>query len=324
MPADGPRQLMVSLWYPATAKKGTTARYVTPEESALILRGVPGGENHPPDTIAKTRTHARVGAPPSRRSLPLVVMSPGFTFPRATLTALGEDLDSRGYLVAAVEHTYESVATTFPDGRTTTCVVCRQQQTDELGARVAKVRVADISFVLDHLLKRAPLGLRIGKIAMVGHSMGGNSAAHTMAADQRVRVGVNLDGTFLPEAPTLTRPFMMFGTTTGHSPGGRDTSWDSAWPHLKGANQWLTVTGADHSSFTDPPSLTMRSSANRSASPPRPSPAPAQSKSPAPTWRPSSTATYATSTDPPQTSPKSYVIQGDSCSSRLVCQRRRG
>ncbi len=41
-------------------------------------------------------------------ALPLIVLSPGFTMPRSTLTALAEDLASHGYVVAGVDHTYES------------------------------------------------------------------------------------------------------------------------------------------------------------------------------------------------------------------------
>jgi hypothetical protein len=56
------------------------------------------------------------------RALPLVVLSPGFTNSRSALTALAEDLASHGYVVAGIDHTYESFATAFPDGRVTTCL----------------------------------------------------------------------------------------------------------------------------------------------------------------------------------------------------------
>ncbi|WP_220504631.1 hypothetical protein [Microbispora sp. H13382] len=118
------RELRVSLWYPAAKTKGTAAPYVTPQESALILKGFPQLKDLPPDTLTKTKTktYARADAPalPNKGGWPLVVMSPGMTMPRATLTSLAEEFASRGYVVAGIEHTYESVATTFPDGRTVT------------------------------------------------------------------------------------------------------------------------------------------------------------------------------------------------------------
>ena len=207
-PEADKRELMVSLWYPAKKATGKRAPYVTPQESAAILKDIPGAD---PGALTRTTTHARVGAPvrTAKGGLPLVVMSPGFTFPRATLTSLAEDLASRGYLVAAVEHTYESVATTFPDGRTTSCLACVKGQD---GAKVAASRVADVRFVLDELAKgRWGRVIDRSEIAMVGHSMGGNSAAQVMLADSRVRAGVNLDGTFNPLVAPLDRPFMLIG-----------------------------------------------------------------------------------------------------------------
>jgi len=100
------RELMVSLWYPATPSDGRRAQYMTPAESELQLtsRDITGV---PPDTLSTVRTNAAVDATPAgrRRSLPLVVLSPGFTNSRSTLTALAEDLASHGYVVAGIDHT---------------------------------------------------------------------------------------------------------------------------------------------------------------------------------------------------------------------------
>ncbi|MBE1563345.1 alpha/beta hydrolase family protein [Nonomuraea africana] len=235
------RELMVSLWYPASRSGGKRASYLTKEESAAVLKDF----DVPPETLTATRAHARVSPPPSRARLPLVLMSPGFTMPKATLTSLAEDLASRGYLVAAVEHTYESVATTFPDGRTTTCLACVRGQD---GAKVAQGRVADLRFVLDQLMRRDLVDR--SRIAVVGHSMGGNSAAHTMLADPRVKAAANLDGTFAPIVPNLGKPFLMVGTTK-HVPDGKDSTWRQSWANMTGWKRWITVTGADHSSFVD-------------------------------------------------------------------------
>jgi len=88
---------MVSLWYPAAPPDGPRARYMTPAESELQLtsRGITGV---PPDVLSTVRTNAVSDATPAgiRRSLPLVVLSPGFTNSRQTLTALAEDLASHG------------------------------------------------------------------------------------------------------------------------------------------------------------------------------------------------------------------------------------
>jgi dienelactone hydrolase len=176
-----------------------------------------------------------------------VLLSPGFTVPRHTLTALAEEIASRGYVVAAVDHAYESVAAKFPGG-VLPCAACVLP--DEIGiAPIALNRAADLSFVLDELRDRPFIDQR--RVAVVGHSMGGDAAATTMRADSRVDAGVNLDGPMLPPDP-LTRPFLLFGGLDEHRPGGDfDPSWDAAWPNMTGWKRWLTVTDADHYSFTD-------------------------------------------------------------------------
>ncbi len=80
---------------------------MTPRESALLLAGQ-HVTDVPPGVLSGTRTGAFAGAPPQRGRHPLVVLSPGFSLPRSSLTSLAEDLASRGYVVAAIDHTYES------------------------------------------------------------------------------------------------------------------------------------------------------------------------------------------------------------------------
>ncbi len=96
-PGVNARELMVSLWYPAAPSDGRPARYMTPAESELQLtsRGITGV---PPDVLSTVRTSAVSDATPAgrQRSLPLVVLSPGFTNSRSVLTALAEDLASHG------------------------------------------------------------------------------------------------------------------------------------------------------------------------------------------------------------------------------------
>lgn len=253
------RELMVSIWYPARKPAGERAPYLTPQESELIIRSVPQLKDVPADTLAKTTTHARADAPAVKRKggWPLVVLSPGMTLPRATMTSLAEEFASRGYLVAGIEHTYESLATTFPDGRTVTFEAGKAGQTPETGAKVARVRAADTEFVLDQLDKRKHWNRLIdeSRIAMVGHSVGGQSAAHLLPASERIKAVVNLDGTYNPNTPAkpLDKPFMMIGNPR-HQPGsaGQDGSWDTFWPHVTSDwKRWLTVTGAEHLSFID-------------------------------------------------------------------------
>lgn len=261
VPAAGARQLMVSMYYPAHPGTGGPAPYMTTEEARLFLQEKAPGAGIPPEMLSATRTWAHADARPAHGRFPLVVLSPGNTLPRATLTGLAEDLTSRGYVVALVDHTYESSGTTFPDGRTLPCVTCDRPPAGGPAA-IAESRAKDISFVLDQLTGRHPAWryahlIDPKRIGMAGHSIGGDAAAVTMATDERVRAGVNMDGTFfapIPAAGLDGRPFLLFGAA--HEAPGMDDTWERGWASLDGWKRWLTVARADHGSFTDMPVLT--------------------------------------------------------------------
>ncbi|MFI7128374.1 alpha/beta hydrolase family protein [Nonomuraea sp. NPDC050153] len=246
------RELMVSLWYPAAKAGGARAAYMTVKESELTLKeagvsGVPG------DLLSKTRIDAVKDAKPAAKGrLPLVILSPGFTKPRYSLTGLAEDLASRGYAVAVVGHTYENVVTSFPDGRVAECAACEMPHDAAFWAKVDQVRAVDVTFVLDSLLARYPKLIDRSKIAMGGHSVGGAASVSALLKDARLRAGMNIDGTMDVSVPSgrLAKPFLLLGTEVRHSPG-KDASWDKTWTNLTGWKRWFVVSGTEHASFTD-------------------------------------------------------------------------
>ncbi|MDV5143360.1 alpha/beta hydrolase [Streptomyces sp. SBC-4] len=255
------RELMISIWYPAARSSGPRARYLTRTESAETLAGQQVAVA--PDALSSVRTNAFLDAPlgPGLWQLPLIVLSPGFTRPRATLTSIGEDLASHGYVAVAIDHTYETAATTFPDGRVASFALGRGFARDaEFWHKVKTGRARDASFVLDQLLGNNPPWagapvLAPDRIGIAGHSAGGAATIAAMLADERIRAGSNVDGSTSPLIPYtgLDRPFLFLGRDGQHSPGdgpAADT-WARDWPLLTGWKRWLVVTGAKHPSFTD-------------------------------------------------------------------------
>ena len=256
------RELMVSLWYPATPSDGRRARYMTPAESGLQLtsRGITGV---PRDALSTVRTNAVSDATPAgrQRSLSVVVLSPGFTNSRSTLTALAEDLASHGYVVAGIDHTYESFATAFPDGRVTTCLAREAPRRGRgFWEKVVTGRAADVSFVLNELTGAHPAwpGAALidpSRMAMAGHSAGGAATIPAMLADSRIRAGIDMDGATHAQIPDhgLSRPFLFLGKKSNYTPGsgGAVTTWERDWKLLTGWKRWILVAGAIHASFTD-------------------------------------------------------------------------
>ncbi|WP_329376303.1 alpha/beta hydrolase [Streptomyces sp. NBC_01351] len=258
---SGPRELMVTMRYPARRDTGGTARYLTSEEARLLLVDRKLDKVIPVETLTGTVTRSRTNARPVAGQYPLIVLSPGFTVHRATLTSLAEDLASRGYVVAAVDHAYESVGTAFPGGRVLECLALEKVKAGAGMQAVSDTRARDVSFLLDRLTGHHPAWHHAGlidgtRIAMAGHSIGGASAVAAMATDPRIRAGVNMDGglaTPVPAAGLGGRPFMLIGAQE-RGPGGSQ-SWDRDWPLLDGWKRWITFAGSGHFTFSDFPAI---------------------------------------------------------------------
>jgi predicted dienelactone hydrolase len=248
------RELMVSVWYPALPY-GERTPYTTEAVSAAVIESA-----HlpvPPDILTTVETHSYDRAPalPGRRSL--VVLSPGAGLSRESLSSLAEDLASRGYVVAGVDHTYEARAIEFPDGRVAPCLLCERENSAVVGAWVTRGRALDIDFVLDELThgrlwRHGPI-VDARHIAVVGHSIGGAAAAAAIVDDPRVDAGVNMDGTFQVDFPEtgMDRPFLMLGSAS-HEPGASDgTDWPDNRARLGATGLWLQIPTASHVSFAD-------------------------------------------------------------------------
>ncbi|GHC49725.1 alpha/beta hydrolase family protein [Streptomyces flavofungini] len=255
VPKAGARELMVSLYYPARTGTGTPAPYMSRKGARLFLadRGL---DDVPAEVLSGTRTHTRTGARPAPGSHPLVVLSPGFSVPGTTLTGLAEELTSRGYVVAVVDHAYEAVGVAFPGRGILPCAAC-DRVGDDTFEPAAKGRAKDLRFVLDRLTGARPGWRHAGlidkkRVGMAGHSLGGAGAAAATAGDARVRAAVNMDGPFADVGPASDlsgRPLLMLGTAADHS--GRDKLWEATWDRISGWKRWLRVAGADHFAFTD-------------------------------------------------------------------------
>ncbi|MFB6890740.1 alpha/beta hydrolase family protein [Kitasatospora sp. NPDC056327] len=289
---DRVREVMISLWYPATRPVygNDHARYMA--ESAARHFGGPDGAGvlnngaEPGRTDwSRVRTHARQDAPalPAVGPRPVVLYSAGLGDPRSWGTGLAEDLASRGYVVVTVDHPHEASEVAFPDGRLVTSVlpgpVGRPGPNNGALLRgVMAVRVADIRFVLDELAALrtdgrlpGPLAgsLDLGRIGMAGHCAGGFTAAQAMHDDPRIRAGVNLDGQLHLPGPDgtgvhlssvaengLDRPFLLMGTESPDSGGyaGRP-GWAAFWRNTRGWKADVTLLGSRHGSYTDAQAL---------------------------------------------------------------------
>ncbi|HEY5755967.1 MAG TPA: hypothetical protein VIU34_09090 [Steroidobacter sp.] len=116
------RALMVRVWYPTTVDAGNEfAPYWL--HARDISRAI--NEQHWPfgwlvSHLDEVPTHSRLDAPLAEASAPypVLVFSHGLGMGYAAQnTALMEELASRGYVIFAIDHSYDGLAARFPDGR---------------------------------------------------------------------------------------------------------------------------------------------------------------------------------------------------------------
>jgi predicted dienelactone hydrolase len=119
---DDRRELVVQMWYPARISAEVAAEpapYITPEVGAAYAEkyGLPAfATSH----LDRVETHAYQDVPLADGQYPVLLFSHGYNVPPALYTSFLVDMASRGYVVASVNHTYESTAAVFPDGRVAT------------------------------------------------------------------------------------------------------------------------------------------------------------------------------------------------------------
>ncbi|WP_440581572.1 alpha/beta hydrolase family protein [Streptomyces viridochromogenes] len=273
---DDRRTVVVQLWYPArkdpaadaqrAAYLGRTDREAGTVSDALAdYVGIPGFLL---DGLPRARTHAVVDAPVADGGgrFPVVLFSPGLGGVRTQNSAWAQELAGHGYVVAALDHPYDSAAVVLADGRTIRTKVTATGDADrdeERAVRWTAIRAADLSFVLTQLDRVArgeipgPVGARMdtGRVAAAGHSLGGAAALQATRQDHRFDAVIDLDG--FPHDPDPTRFPQPVLALTQDVRGDIDPDYIPRLSRvltLSAATSYrLTVPGAAHLTFTDAP-----------------------------------------------------------------------
>ncbi|MFI6155120.1 alpha/beta hydrolase family protein [Kitasatospora sp. NPDC051170] len=267
------RTVVVQLWYPARPGGAGRALYLgrTREEARTVSRALAGGVGLPGflmDGVVGARTHAVVDAAVSEGggSFPVVLFSPGSGGVRTQNTAWAEELASHGYVVAALDHPYDSAAVELEDGRVVRSATASSgdaARDEELAAGWTAVRAADLGFVLTRLeeLGRGGSGdalagrLDTGRAAVAGHSMGGAAALQAARQDGRFAAVVDLDGfPHGPLSPALHRPVLaLTQEVTAATDPRYGPRLEAALAANTGTGYRLALAGAAHLTFMDGP-----------------------------------------------------------------------
>ena len=114
------RELMLKIWYPSktdvSSKKGETYLNDASRDGFAMKYGLPAGALNYLDRV---ETHAYEGIPIADESFPVLIFSHGYGSKAYGYYALLSEIASQGYVIINMNHSYESLGVTFPDGRIT-------------------------------------------------------------------------------------------------------------------------------------------------------------------------------------------------------------
>lgn len=225
------RELMVKVYYPARDDRTKPyLRYF--HNSPEMIRAFASFYNMPGfvfDHLRLVRTHSKEGLLLSDQQniYPVVLFSHGAGTSIEVQTSQSEDLASHGYIVVAVDHTFVSSATEFPDRIVSHKEATTNFQSAEPAEIITQIMADDLRFVIGRLEKMnqgegaAFLKHRIDldQIGVIGHSVGGAAAYNLALIDPRIKAAIDLDGVVyqVPEAGVeALPPFLMLASDGDH------------------------------------------------------------------------------------------------------------
>ena len=266
--SNGPREIMVRVWYPAQPQEGDQkAPYVYNEKliGNIVSKdfGIP---KYMIRNISNIKGNSWSGVEPVDEKFPVLIFSHGHGGLKIQNTTQMEEMASQGYVVFACDHTYDAGVSIFPGERVIfnkTDIPEGYSEEEKWDLRRVQLdyRAADIQFMLDEMalgnfLSEALINsLDLEHIGLFGHSFGGGTSIVVASTDDRIDACFGLDAWFLPVPSNvlnsdLKKPFIHLG----------QVRWKEKDNYLKldtlAANNsaWslrLDVQGATHYDFTD-------------------------------------------------------------------------
>jgi dienelactone hydrolase len=276
-PVAGTKQeLAVWLWYPAAVVISSQAAEYLPAYWRSAL------EHHQgfvmsrllSRDLSRVKSHSWSDTAVSQRDAmyPVIVLRAGGGALSSDYTSIAEDLASHGYVVVSMDAPYRTVLTAFPDGR----VAYRNTQSDfdsmpyAVGEKAATqlmgVWIEDVKFVLQRLQElnaKDPSGqfqgkLDLQRVGIVGHSLGGATAAQFCHDDAQCSAAIDIDGIPFGSVvqESLHQPFFFILSDhrkeSGPEPPLVKGKMESIYSKLPVETRWqVMIDGANHFSFSD-------------------------------------------------------------------------
>lgn len=266
---DDFREVPVEIWYPAEAGTGTSAPYF-PNWAQVASALSASGEVAPLEVLGLPfiRSQERLEATLARQTsiYPIVLFSPGNGTNVEFYAAIADELASDGYIVVGLNHPYDVAAVALNDNRVAQFMEGPfefQAHQSWVKGRIA-VRTDDVIFVLEQLQRSNLAGdrllsghLDLARVGVIGHSLGGITAAEACRATSQLKSCINLDGLqqggpFSARADPLPprQPFMMITKEKRLAP-----AIITLFATAKLGSYRVVLPEAQHDNFTDGPLL---------------------------------------------------------------------
>lgn len=251
------------IWYPADRGSAEDA-----PRTDYVPEGWSGPGSLPPavglgwllqDVDAVTSSASRDAAPAAEPAS-AVILAPGFESAPWMYTSLGEDLASRGYVVALLVP--ESTPARVIDGQARSSPAAATAPTGPEADPLIEEQADDMINLFDSLTSdSSPIRSAIDaqRTVFAGHSLGGGAAVRACEDEPRCVGSINMDGPQPEVRPT--KPELLIGSDrscaavspcAGEGLPEEYVDWLTQRRKASPPAARATITGAGHTSFGDP------------------------------------------------------------------------
>ncbi len=272
------RKVVVQVWYPTEEVSGETAPYLDFAQDRV--RPISEQVELPPFMIkhiqdVNSNSYLNSALKSSAESYPLVIFSHGLGGMRMQNTIQMEELASKGFIALAMDHAFDANVTIFNDGSSAdyrSAIVGEVTPDEFWEIRLPQIntRVADVSFVLDHIQEIQDKDdgfwskIDLGRVGIMGHSFGGGTAIVASSRDTRFDACIALDGWLVPIEQSIIKnglkvPFLFMGQTHWTNPVNYE-NLDTLIAASTASAEKLILDGTKHFDYSDTPQFNAASS----------------------------------------------------------------
>ena len=269
------RKLMTQIWYPAIISKSDKKSNYIDNKKALTYTIDLQGYDVPEilsDQVGFIRCNSWEDAQPlSNQKFPVLIFSHGHGGLRTQNTNQVEELVSHGYIVIAIDHTFDAGFVEFPDGEVVYSLTSRSNddpiiETPEQFYKRFGYRVDDVNFIIKQINSFNGIDVDIDaimdkdNIGIFGHSFGGLTAFYATYFNDKIKSCYALDGWFEPLPDSLVyrninKPVMHLGQNNkGENQFWNDINFTKMDTFIRNNSKYalmIDIPGSFHYDYTD-------------------------------------------------------------------------